>query len=448
MGLLQKLLLAGVFLHLPIQAADRTQLYDVTGRPISSDAPRSDPTADGSATDTTRGQAGAAPVMPSRNGPVETGQGRPLERSGSLLQQALPAPPELNASKVVDHESAVINVELLLLSPSLDAAEQQRKALARQGVKVSRRQILKGLGMVLSTYRIPPDVDPIAFLAQLRQALPQTVMEYNQRYRLQGQRGEEYATGLTGLTDVSHATGIEVAMLDAALDPDNIAFRGSQLNYQDVTGRNPGPTEHGTAVASILIGQGDPVQGVLPQARLTAINIFFPDENGEQETRTDFWLKGLDRLAQLQPRPRVVNMSFGGAESRLLQTAMQRLARDMRFVAAAGNGGPQSRVMFPASMEQVVAVTAVDRKKRIYRNAPHDRKITVAAPGVDVWVAGLESGYYATGTSFAAPWVTAAVALQLSGKKKDLNDLWTGSEDLGEAGPDAVFGHGLLQYKK
>jgi subtilisin family serine protease len=345
-----------------------------------------------------------------------------------------------------DADAAVIYSELLLFSSSVDAAERQRKALAKQGVKIRQRHLLKGLGMVLSTYKIPQVVDPAAFLIRLRQEFPDYKMEFNQRYRLQGYKGEQYAARLTGLGDDIVDTSIQMAMLDAAVDRDNPVFTGGHLEYHDVTGLNPKPTDHGTAVASILIGQGDPVQGVMPKARLSAINIFFPDDNGDQETRTDVWLKGLDYLAQLQPRPVVVNMSFGGAESWLLKTAIQRLSSTMQFVAAAGNGGPQSRVMFPASMDAVVAVTAVDRKKRIYRNAPHSREILIAAPGVDIWVAGVRKGFYATGTSFAAPWVSAAVALELSKNNKKINNLWKSADDLGQAGVDPVFGYGLLRY--
>jgi subtilisin family serine protease len=84
----------------------------------------------------------------------------------------------------------------------------------------------------------------------------------------------------------------------------------------------------------------------------------------------------------------------------------------MVFVAAAGNGGPDAPSAFPAAYEEeVIAVTAVDRNQRVYDQANRGRYIDVAAPGVRIWTAlphgqaGVQSG-----TSFAAPFVTAIVA--------------------------------------
>jgi subtilisin family serine protease len=217
-----------------------------------------------------------------------------------------------------------------------------------------------------------------------------------------------------------------------------------------MTGLSPAPSDHGTAVASLLVGSGS-VRGALPAADLLAINVFAPDSQGLDSqgrlgSRTDWCLKGLNALALAEPRPDVVNLSFGGGESRLLGLAIRKLYQQgIILVAAAGNGGRDSPVAFPASREEVIAVTALDAKKRIYSQAPTSASVSLAAPGVDVWAAGLKGqGRYMTGTSFAAPWVTALVAL-VRARGQTVDDILTGAEDLGLPGADPVFGAGMAK---
>jgi subtilisin family serine protease len=81
------------------------------------------------------------------------------------------------------------------------------------------------------------------------------------------------------------------------------------------------------------------------------------------------------------------------------------------FVAAAGNGGPAGVPAYPAAYPEVIAVTAVGRNRLGYVEANHGAYIDVAAPGVRVWTAlpGERQGFL-SGTSFAAPFVTAIAA--------------------------------------
>jgi subtilisin family serine protease len=84
----------------------------------------------------------------------------------------------------------------------------------------------------------------------------------------------------------------------------------------------------------------------------------------------------------------------------------------MIFVAAAGNGGPGASAAYPAAYnDEVIAVTAVDRNQQLYDHANRGDYIDVAAPGVRIWTALPNNKEGAlSGTSFAAPFVTAIVA--------------------------------------
>jgi minor extracellular protease Epr len=82
------------------------------------------------------------------------------------------------------------------------------------------------------------------------------------------------------------------------------------------------------------------------------------------------------------------------------------------FVGAAGNGGPNAAAGYPAAYEEVIAVTAVDRRGGNWDHANRGTYIDIAAPGVQIRTAlpGGKDGLV-SGTSFAAPFVTAAVAV-------------------------------------
>jgi subtilisin family serine protease len=151
----------------------------------------------------------------------------------------------------------------------------------------------------------------------------------------------------------------------------------------------------------------------------------------------------------LRSQVSVVNMSMSGPHDELLERAIADMsARGVLFVAAAGNGGPNGRPSYPAAYEQVIAVTAVDKNLRSYIHANHGDYIDVAAPGVGIWTAlpGVLEGYQ-SGTSFAAPYVTAIVAAvhgQVGDKSKEGFLKALAIRDLGQVGRDRVYGRGLV----
>jgi subtilisin family serine protease len=135
----------------------------------------------------------------------------------------------------------------------------------------------------------------------------------------------------------------------------------------------------------------------------------------------------------------------------LLEHAIKQLAlQNQVMVAAAGNDGANAEPAYPAAWPGVIAVTAVDGRLNVYREANRGDYVELAAPGVDIWAAraGAGGAYY-RGTSFAAPYVTAAMAAGQrrgnSSRSGDRQRLRQQARDLGEPGKDPVFGFGLLQ---
>jgi subtilisin family serine protease len=187
----------------------------------------------------------------------------------------------------------------------------------------------------------------------------------------------------------------------------------------------------------------------VPAARLIAVDAFHTRGNDE---RADIFtlIDALDFMAGQDIN--VLNLSLAGPDNTVLEGVITDLVedKDIVVVAAVGNDGPRAEPAFPAAYEPVVAVTAVDRDANVYRRAVQGSHVDIAAPGVNVWTAASISGARAkTGTSFAVPFVSAATAI-LRAERPDLSAgevaevLRSKAVDLGETGPDAVFGAGLL----
>ena len=120
------------------------------------------------------------------------------------------------------------------------------------------------------------------------------------------------------------------------------------------------------------------------------------------------------------------------------------------MVAAAGNWGRADKPAYPAAYSEVVAVTAVGPYRGIYKKANRGNYIDFAAPGVRLWTAIPEGGKYQSGTSFAAPYITALAGMEVSkGANKDTSRLRKvlqgNSRDLGNPGKDSTYGWGLVQ---
>lgn len=248
------------------------------------------------------------------------------------------------------------------------------------------------------------------------------------------------------------SSGVAVGILDTGIDHTHPAIRDRSSGVFVPEGRTPAPTWHGTAVFALLAGNprgGTP--GLIPNADIYHASIFFSDQSGDFATDTAVILQALDWMEKMNVK--IVNMSFAGPHDKLVEQAIKRLsAKGMIFIAAAGNEGPGADPAYPAAYREVIAVTAIKPDRRVYPYANRGRHIDVAAPGVDVWsaVPDAREGYF-TGTSFAAPFVTALVATiyksnPTSAKERVLAQFQY--DDLGIPGRDSTYGRGLPSAPK
>jgi subtilisin family serine protease len=349
--------------------------------------------------------------------------------------------------------------EVVILADRPDLLAKARE----MGFRLIGEQHLASLDLSILRLGTPTHVDERLALAMLRAAFPGLTADVNSLYAPYSAQSAQvvslpqpdYARRMIGWrASESCGAGIRIGMIDMAPGP-SPALSGQKLHLQSFLdpGKQAFDNGHGTAIASLLIGHGvaghTEAAGLLPAADLYAAAVF--TREADRSEASAFAIAGaLDWMAANQVR--VVNISLSGGANSLLDIAVQRAtAKGSVLVAAAGNGGPAAPPAFPAALPEVIAVTAVDQEGSVYAGANRGDYIAFSAPGVGIWAPVPDAlGQYLTGTSVAAPFMTAAAALELTngvpGKAAEITRrLAARAMDLGQAGKDPVFGYGLVR---
>jgi subtilisin family serine protease len=181
---------------------------------------------------------------------------------------------------------------------------------------------------------------------------------------------------------------------------------------------------HGTGCAGILRADGlELPPGAAGRCSVLPVRVLAAAMSGQRRVGVGSIANidaGMKRLIDLGVK--VINMSFGTAESQLvaggalphLEVVRYALARGVILVAASGNSGLSERY-FPAAHDGVIAVGSVNSQGQPSRFSTRGSHVTLCAPGEGIWTCGLGEGgtslQRASGTSFAAPFVTATCAL-------------------------------------
>ncbi|MCX5913453.1 MAG: S8 family serine peptidase [Deltaproteobacteria bacterium] len=306
--------------------------------------------------------------------------------------------------------------------------------------------------------------------------------ESPEAWNLQAIRAPDlWALGYTG-------AGIVVATLDSGVDlnhPDlRPTWRGGENSWYDPHGEHLSPSDtdgHGTATMSLIVGGnagGTPI-GVAPNARWIAAKIFNDAGNAKISTLLSGfqWLLDPDGNPATDDAPHLVGNSWGFEASdqclweppfdSIRQAISNLRASGIATVFSAGNYGPPAGgSISPANYPESFAVGAVDANLKISSFSSRgpgacDGSIypELVGPGEAIKAANLTSGgetpnsySYWSGTSFSVPQVVGAMAL-LSQAFPDLNldelefALKQSARDLGDFGPDQVYGYGLLDVK-
>lgn len=337
----------------------------------------------------------------------------------------------------------------------------QLATLTERGYVVIERRASTLLPTVTVKLRVPARRTLEQAIDEVEQLNRASVADRNHYYRYAAEpcSGPQCeATTLVGWPQAAAAcpqrARVTVGVIDTAIDSRHPALVGRPVEVLTLRSgdRRASDAAHGTAVTALLLGARDSsAPGLLRDARIVAVDAFY--RAGLADERMDVFdlVAAMDEL--VRRKVRVINLSFAGPPNKLLERSVAAAsARGAVLVAAVGNDGARAEPRYPAAYRAVIAVTAVRADTTIYRRAVQGEHVELAAPGVDIWVAraGSDGGRKQSGTSYAAPFVTAAVALLLArspglSAEQIRAELRRSSRDLGAPGVDPVYGHGLLR---
>lgn len=384
-------------------------------------------------------------------------QGRAVGSPASVSLELCQTPPAADdqTGGQQDADAAVPGeVTLLLAAGGSDPAP----TIVALGYAIAERVQLAALGQEIFRLSVPTDRSLPDAVAELRAALPAATVDLNSLYELQI-TPRLYARRAIGWPQysfncVAGGRGVRIGLIDGGLDLGHPALTAQDIVFRSFLkpGELPGSSDHATGIASLLVGKAvtGAEWGLLPAARLYAAEVFREGSSGGVKTSTLTVTLALDWLAG--EALRVVNLSFAGPKNTVLSASLAQAGRQgMILIAASGNNGPRAKPAYPAADASVIAVTALDAANRLYGEANRGDYIDFAAPGVDIWTARAGGGgAYRSGTSFAAPFVTALAAANFAqnprlsaGLLKE--GLRQRALDLGATGKDTLFGWGLVR---
>jgi subtilisin family serine protease len=325
------------------------------------------------------------------------------QRLDRLRDQVRRSPKDLDLD---GHGAPVVRGEVLALSPSQASID----IAAAAGFTVQSRERLDGLDLEVVILRAPNGLSTRKAVERLKALDPSGRYDFDHLYGGAGaaQPGEPHGAA-TGPGPASNAV---IGLVDTGVATDHPAFAHTDIRQEGFAPGGVRPAAHGTAVASLMAGDGSGFQGAAPGARVFAADVYGAGPTGGS---VDAIVRGLAWLGRSGVP--VINMSLVGPPNLALEAAIHALtARGVLIVAPVGNDGPAAPPLYPASYTGVIAVTAVDPRRRQIPEAGRASHLDFAAPGSGIAAARPGGGFSAVrGTSFAAPIVAGELAILVAG---------------------------------
>lgn len=353
---------------------------------------------------------------------------------------------ELNPPPVAmikaDARNVVDDREIVALVPTAAAAANLRRGAAARGFVFREETILDGLGLRMLRFEFPQPLDGPGAIAVLEDIEPSATAGINHAYGPAAQVSRlDYAGALVQWPEHACRAVGPVGMIDTGVDATIPELAQVKVVEGTFHRGQAASSRHGTEVA---VAMADPRR--LSGVTLYAASVIGTSARGREESGVDGLLAALDWMAE--NRVKLVNISLAGPYNKLLDRGIDTAeVHGMTIVAAVGNDGATANPRYPAALDNVVGVTAVDAAREVYPMAVQGYP-DVAAPGVDVMLTTGGRTRFVTGTSIATPFVTARIASDPSLYRRNAGALRTAMAgsvvDLGTPGRDPVFGAGLL----
>ena len=284
------------------------------------------------------------------------------------------------------------------------------------------------------------------------------------------ERPEMVAASLSSMKDYNHdlanvpdmwrhtkGAGVKVVVLDTGMPRHrDLSITGA---HSFISGYLEDQNGHATAVGGVIAGKGlakTGVMGIAPDA-----DVYYGAVLNESGAGSLISVADGIRWAVDEVHADIVNLSLGtphayGCDPRVKKACEYAYEKGAVIVAAAGNDA--SDVNWPAALETVIAVAAVDKNLRTAEFSARGPEVEFAAGGVNVVTTYRDNGYASlSGTSFSAPVISGIAALIVSEHRsrgikmspddvrRHLKDI---SYDIGDEGRDDQTGWGIPVFTK
>jgi len=252
--------------------------------------------------------------------------------------------------------------------------------------------------------------------------------------------------GITG-DNSTWGAGVRIAILDTGV-LSSPAFPNKIVSFNLVDSPSDPSKQngHGTAVASMIIGQNPLTPGVAPASEIYSFRV--ANDLGQ----SDSFLIAKGIVAAVDAGANLINISLGGfGDSLIVRNAIEyAAARGTLIVAAAGNNGTD-RVSYPAANQGVIAVGSVDKLGNHLQFSNTGSQVDVSAPGYGVNAAWADNqAATVSGTSFSSPIVVGVFAAVKSfpgnqnlTMQQTADVVFSYLNDGGAAGKDPALGAGM-----
>jgi hypothetical protein len=298
---------------------------------------------------------------------------------------------------------------------AIEPTKTALSAAAKAGFTVIARERDPVLGTSLVVLGSPRGLKTPDAMQLIRRASPRLVVEYDHVFEPAGGMLAASSVALAASSAAVAAGGRPlIGMIDGGV-AQSPALETALIEQKGFAGA-PQATGHGTAIASLIVGSNGKFRGAAPNAALLVGDVY----GGNPAAGSALAIaKALSWIASQNPS--VINVSLVGPRNRIVERAVAGAqARGIKIVAAVGNDGPAAPPLYPASQPGVIAVTGVDATSRALAEAGKPLHLDYSAPGADMAAALPGKGYVnVRGTSFAAPFVAARLALTGSTTRLD-----------------------------
>lgn len=299
---------------------------------------------------------------------------------------------------------------------------------------IESRPMRRDAGVVVRI-GVPTDMAAREALNRLQTGMPDAPSAYNHVYTPSGETLTGNVLAPTGGAYPGAQAGL-VAVIDG--------FSGGEVMHHEVKTfvRKRAAIPHGDHVVSVLVNDLMALGYATPE-RLLAADVVEQASGTAPSASIIGLIDALDWASA--EGAQVINISLSGPPNKVLETVVNEIARDgTLIVAAVGNSGPATRPGYPAAYDSVMGITAVDSAGAPYIYAARGPQVELSAEAVSI--GATSTGESLSGTSFAAPRVTALAATLI--QDQSAGDVRSGlhriAADLGAPGRDEVFGFGAV----